>query len=391
VQNGEQQVTPIRSDDPDSFAWGVWHRRHPILIRQVRAAFPYPPEAHRALEELLEESTSGLVRPLLADVHDFEHWQEWDEGHYGEPWGSVPFLWAESFFYRRLLEAVDYFRPGPWRGIDPFAPSKHAELTTPELEADLAALAELEQLELAERRRAVLAAALWGNRADLGFRITAKAPSEAVPEADLVADDSDTLWAILDEADAPSVHLIADNAGRELLADLVLIDHLLHAEAAASVVVHVKPQPYYVSDATGADVVDVLRRLGDGPGHAAEIGRRIREALVSGTIRLRTHDFWCAPQSFRVMPTDLVTELSAATLTIAKGDLNYRRLVGDCTWPAMTPFEELTAYFPSSVAALRTLKSDVAVGLTEARLARLDAAGGAWRTDGTHAMIQARR
>lgn len=379
------------SDDPASFAWGVWHRRHPILVQQVRDAFPYPPEADRALAALLEESISGLVQPLPADAQDIEQWRAWGEGRYdGRPWADVPFLWAESFFYRRLLEAVSYFRPGPWHGADPFAPSKRAELVTPELEADLAALDDIVRLDADDRRRAVLAAALWGNRADLGFRITAKAPSEAVPEADLVADDSGVLWSILDGASTPTVHLIADNAGRELVADLVLVDHLLQAERVASVVVHLKPRPYYVSDAMGADVVDVLRRITATPGRAAEIGRRVWAALGDGTVQLRAHDFWCAPLSFHDMPGDLSAEFAGAALTILKGDLNYRRLVGDRAWPATTPFAALTDYFPSPVATLRTLKSDVAVGLTEARLARLDAAGQTWRTDGTHALIQVR-
>jgi hypothetical protein len=75
-----------------------------------------------------------------------------------------------------------------------------------------------------------------------------------------------------------------------------------------------------------------------------------------------------------------------------KGDLNYRRLIGDRLHPATTPFAEATAYFPGAVAALRTLKSDVVVGLAPATEAALDAAeGGRWRTGGTHALIQARR
>jgi hypothetical protein len=40
--------------------------------------------------------------------------------------------------------------------------------------------------------------------------------------------------------------------------------------------------------------------------------------------------------------------------------------------------------------ALRTLKSDVVVGLDAATTARLDATGTAWRTMGTHAVIQLR-
>ena len=82
--------------------------------------------------------------------------------------------------------------------------------------------------------------------------------------------------------------------------------------------------------------------------------------------------------------------MSPATLTILKGDLNYRRLIGDRTWPPTTPFTDLTAYFPTPVAALRTLKSDVAIGLTPPTVAQLDATATAWRTTGEHALIQVR-
>ena len=59
------------------------------------------------------------------------------------------------------------------------------------------------------------------------------------------------------------------------------------------------------------------------------------------------------------MPADLAEEFAASSLTLLKGDLNYRRLVGDRPGRRATPFADVTAYFPGPVAALRTLKSDV--------------------------------
>jgi hypothetical protein len=89
------------------------------------------------------------------------------------------------------------------------------------------------------------------------------------------------------------------------------------------------------------------------------------------------------------MPHDLRAEFAAATVTVLKGDLNYRRLVGDRLWPPTTPFQQATAYFPGPVAALRTLKSDVITGLSAATEAGLVAAEDQrWRTSGTHALIQ---
>lgn len=45
-------------------------------------------------------------------------------------------------------------------------------------------------------------------------------------------------------------------------------------------------------------------------------------------------------------------------------------------------------HFPSPVAALRTLKSDVVTGLPEAAVRELDDTGEAWRTSGRYAVVQ---
>ncbi|MFD6281897.1 damage-control phosphatase ARMT1 family protein [Streptomyces sp. NPDC060209] len=380
----------ITCGEPGSFARGVMAERHPALIGQVREAFPYGPRQHRALDALLHEIVHGVVEPLGPGSPDRDLWLARGREHFGRPWFDAPFLWAESYFYRRLLGAVGYFGEGPWQGIDPFASFKRAELRGDTVEEELRSLDDLAGVPSAERAAALLQASLWGNRADLGFSGPAgeSVPGEAEPG--LVADDSAALWSLLPPGSHATVAVIADNTGRELIPDLVLVDHLLERGHADRVVLHVKPGPYYVSDAMTADVVDCVRRLGRAPGEAGVIGGRVREAMATGRLDVRTHAFFCAPFPYERMPDDLREELGAATLTILKGDLNYRRLVGDRLWPATTPFADLTAYFPGAVAALRTLKSDVVVGLDPRTSERLERSGRAWRTSGTHALIQVR-
>ncbi|MEV6309360.1 damage-control phosphatase ARMT1 family protein [Streptomyces sp. NPDC051840] len=373
-----------------SFAHGVMAERHPELIGRVRGAFPYGPRQHRALDELLDEILHGVVEPLGRESPDREFWAEHGEAHFGRSWFDAPFLWAESYFYRRLLGAVGYFTDGPWRGIDPFAPFKRAELHGETVEEELRSLDGLADLPAEARGEALLQASLWGNRADLGFSGGAASTAGEAVHA-LVADDSAALWALLPPGSPGTVAVIADNAGRELIPDLVLIDHLLVRGRAARVVLHVKPAPYYVSDATTADVVDCARRLCEAPGQAGEIGARIWAAMSDGRLDVRTHPFFCAPLPYEQMPEDLRADLDAAAVTILKGDLNHRRLVGDRLWPPTTPFAALTDHFPGAVASLRTLKSDVAVGLSPSALERLDASGRAWRTSGTHASVQVRQ
>lgn len=127
----------IRGDDPASFAHSVFAERHPALIRKVQDATPYGPEQRRALDELLRNTLHGTVEPPAED----KWWDTWNaRRHAGRSWFSLPFLAAESCFYRQLLCAVGYFGPGPWQGVDPFRPFKLAELDTPEAAAELAAL-----------------------------------------------------------------------------------------------------------------------------------------------------------------------------------------------------------------------------------------------------------
>ncbi|MFF5964551.1 damage-control phosphatase ARMT1 family protein [Streptomyces collinus] len=382
----------LLGNQPGSFPHSVLAERHPAIIRQVREAFPYEPGQHRALDALLANCTEGEIEPLPADAHDRGLWETWGLGEYtGRSWFDVPWLWSESWFYRRLLQAVGYFGPGPWQGVDPFRPFKLAELDSAETDEELAALDDLAGRPAAEQAQALLHGSLWGNRADLGFRLSAEGARAADAAPGLVADDSDRLWSLLDKADGGTLYLVADNAGRELVPDLLLIAHLLHSGRIGQAVLHVKPYPYYVSDATTADVVDALRRLTGAGGAAAAYGRHLWSALGDGRLTLRAHPFSSAPLPYAEMPGDLRADFAAATLTIVKGDLNYRRLVGDRLWEPTTPFADVATCFPGPVAALRTLKSDVITGLdahTEAALVAAEEQR--WRTSGTHALIQVR-
>jgi len=138
------------------------------------------PEQRRALDDLLQELSAGVMRPFAPHAHDHASWSAWGAGLFGRPWLEAPFLWSESYFYRRLLDATGFFGPGPCRWVDPFEYLNAAELGDPALEPDLAALDDVERLPAGEQRRAKLLASLWGNRADLGFRIGASR-GQAVP------------------------------------------------------------------------------------------------------------------------------------------------------------------------------------------------------------------
>jgi uncharacterized protein with ATP-grasp and redox domains len=375
----------IGIDRPGSFSRSVFQERHPVLIANLLEDFPYPPAIRDRLEALLAESMDGTVPPEVPPGPNEPFWEARIAMCAGKPWSSLTFLGAESYFYRRLLDAVEYFTPdSPWHGIDPFAPQKHAQLDGPEILADLDAYAALAERDPHERRQALLYASLWGNQADLGFRTT----SAIAGRSAVLVDDSPAVWDLVDGPVDRPVIVVADNAGRELTADLALIDSLL-ATGTSVVELHLKPHPYFVSDATGQDVLGTLDALAASPHESVRaLAERLRKAIRAGLIRLRTHGFYAQPTTYRGLPPEIAKDFAKATLVILKGDLNYRRLVRDREWDAATPFGEIVDYFPGAVAALRTAKSDLAVGIAPTRLAELESERPDWRISGTHAMIQ---
>ena len=341
------------------FARTVFHDRHPTLIDRVAAGHPYTGDQRRRLRALLDESLTGRIGELPTDAADRDRWAA--GGHLGRPWADAPFLWAESYFYRRILDAVDHFRPGPWHGVDPFAPMKDAEL------AELGPLSLVDRGPTAEVFATLVRAAVFGNRADLSFRMQVGDVHAGEAPDELLVDDTARLWELVADPGTRSVGIVTDNAGRELAADLTLAAWLRDTGLVAEVTLHVKPFPWYVSDATPSDV-DALRRR------------------VPADVAVRTHEVWCSPVTFADLPSGL---LDAHQLVVVKGDLNYRRLVGDLAWDPTTPVRDAAPDLGVPLVALRTCKSEVVVGLDPPTVTRLDAAEPGWRISGRHGMVQA--
>ena len=370
MQTSARDAAPTITGAPGTFARSVIERRHPAIVGQVRVAHPYGPEQQHRLDALV--ATPVLEPPPDGDPArwpDAAEWAVWLRPHRGRSWFDVPFLVAESWFYRCLLDAVAFVEPGPWQGVDPFAPLKTREL------AALPAAPERAS------REALLTATVWGNQADLGFQLVAD-PDAGRHEA-LLVDESPALWQLLDRGGL-RVAWVCDNAGRELVADLLLVDRLLTDGLAAAVTLHLKPRPHFVSDATARDLSDCLAALGD-----AAVAERLRSAAADGRLGVEADAFWCAPLELRDLPPGLAARLGAADLVVLKGDLNYRRLVGDAAWPASTAFADVVQ-LPGPVAVLRTLKSDVVVGADPVVVARLDADSPGWRSEGSRGLIQVR-
>jgi len=220
---------------------------------------------------------------------------------------------------------------------------------------------------------------LWGNATDLSLLtsltyedIQKLQGSEArrAAEKNILANDLPAVYAhLLAAKKDPSkkerrVDIVLDNAGFELYVDLILAGYLLSAGLATTVVLHPKSIPWFVSDVLPGDFASLLGAIADPkrfyetrteeeelqgiePDKLSEKEIGELEFLFAewsqfhaeGQLVLRPNRVWTGPGSFWRLPKEaegLVEDLKEAELVVFKGDLNYRKLVGDVSTPSLS-------------------------------------------------------
>lgn len=379
------QPNPIRTDDSNPFAQHTIAHRLPAIVNDVM-------QSNYWLSEPMRNGLAGLrdalmnddsIAPLSLPAPDYDTWAHDSAPHTGERWQQTEWFYAETLFFRHMIQHTRYFE----NGFDPYWPMKSRELSSDGLKRLVASA-----LSVNGNLHHLLDFALWGNRIDLSHPAGLLSAEDARDE-DLLADDRAQAIAQL-EGGAGTVHIITDNAGSELAMDLVLVDALLAREI--PVMLHMKIHPTYVSDATPRDFRNFIELLESGTfdddihGPAKAWGGRLRAAFSVGALRVAPDFFWTSARWLNQLPPRLQATFDGARLVILKGDANYRRSTFDTVTAPDVRYQDLTAYFPHPLLAIRTLKSDPVFGLDAGHAARLDAQHGAqnWRVIGKYGVIQ---
>lgn len=85
---------------------------------------------------------------------------------------------------------------------------------------------------------------------------------------------------------------------------------------------------------------------------------------------------------------ELHNSFVGSKLLIFKGDLNYRKLVGDVCWPHTEKFSvALRGFGPAPLVTLRTIKADVAVGLQPGQAEKVAENDTDWLLTGKYAVV----
>jgi uncharacterized protein with ATP-grasp and redox domains len=385
--------------EPNSFALYTIRERLPAILQQAIAdsSFLLPSDIIK-LETLAREIPEGRIRPIQpGNGGDETAWAEYVTPFDGKLWAAIPFYFAEAYFYRRILEAIRYFWADPPYHRDPFVQQKFLSLETARVAIRAIAPATpptpQPPHQLHDPLIRLLFLALWGNRVDLSlWSATAsdRIRTDVTQDAEKVlVDHSAVLADELSQRQSIRLDWIADNAGFELVCDLVMIDFLLSTQIAQTVYLHLKPHPLFVSDAMLPDVFGTLAKLAEDEDVAVRsLAIRLQTFFHDKRLRLEDDWFWAAPLPFWEMPLHLKQQLAQAQWVVIKGDANYRRLLGDRHWNFTTPLAAIAGDFPAPFIALRTLKSEVVAGLQAKQVEWLNLHDPQWLINGQWGVIQ---
>ncbi|GAA6007412.1 hypothetical protein JCM11491_004154 [Sporobolomyces phaffii] len=386
------------------------------------------------MEDLMDDlHANSKLRPIVDDGEgDIPLWNKEIAKYFrGKDFMNAPWLFAEAYKYRRLHECFSLSKY--WKDYDVFfrqkcdtfsrssdavfelslrfaEPFKHDNDESKQLEAKRLMFHELTQV------------CLWGNSTDLSLLINMSEEDIkrlqstggdhlAATEQNILGNDLQKVWEYVasdkfgGKAKGGRMDFVLDNAGFELYCDCVYADWLIQSGLCSQIRFHGKRFAWFVSDVTRKDFNWLLNSMvyghlfpeasDDQVASLKAMGLRWKEYVKKGEWVYEEHPFWISGYTFWELKSeapDLFLHLADSDLVIFKGDLNHRKLTYDCHAPPSTPFPMAIGPLATEpgappVLSLRTIKSDVVVGIPPNKAEELDESEKGWKISGKYAVV----
>lgn len=416
-----------------SFAYPTIKDRCPIILckiidqlyrDRINIGRDHGNEAQEGLKSIIEQlsklryemQTDKEISPLLDNHESSKVWNNYLENEksagLGSTWFSAAWMWVECYMYRRIQQS--FTEISPLRNFDFFKNLKEQGFQESLLSMEQLAEWFLQRVcrredndssatgsQAEDLFHVLLQISLWGNKCDLSISAGSQQSATGDPVGQLnllkqriLVDQTRSTWQSISQSNLV-IDIVMDNAGYELFTDLCLADFLVCFNKAAKLRFRVKNQPWFVSDTTKQDFHWTINNLSSNPESRpslAALGARWRGYLDTGVWSVDADPFWTYPHVFSQMrkaDPQLYARLAEAQLVIFKGDLNYRKLVGDLNWETTAPFRDcLQGFLPTNILTLRTLKADVVTGLDDGRAEKVSQEDEAWMVNGGWGLIQ---
>ncbi|KAH6584257.1 hypothetical protein BASA61_007568 [Batrachochytrium salamandrivorans] len=318
-------------------------------------------------------------------------------------WFNAPWLLVECYMYRMLRQIIT--DRNAWRDFDIFQEDKKASLA-----GSIQSVLKLSSVlgnktvgvdhdTIQELLQSDLSLLVNAKHTDMHKMQVSRKDQLIASQGNIIVNNTDRVINKLQTIHTGEIIFVLDNAGIELFSDLCLADHLT-LSTECCIVFETKQYGWFVSDATIADfhyTLNECERHGQiNECHAlVQAVSRWRSWLESGRWKLREDPFWMTPFSFWRIPEKaptLLKSLVAAKFIFFKGDLNYRKMVHDASWPTTTPFSDAIGPLGKAKIApfvmLRTCKSDTVVGIEEGQEDILNQTDANWMVNGKFGMVQ---
>jgi len=421
---------PLSAKYKDTFAFPTIKDRCPVILCKVidhlhrernNIGRELGPEAMEGLYKVVEElsklryemQTNKPIVDLVDGVGNASAWntylKEQKKTESNPAWFSSAWMWVECYMYRRIAQAINLTGVSQLQGLDFFRQQKeegyHGSLSSMrQLGSWL--LPQISKLSPGTEQLVwdtLVQVSLWGNKCDLSISAGDRAVASGDPvsalqqlKGNILTDNKGEAWqCLVARGKGATVDIVMDNSGFELFTDLCLAEFLVTSGLAAKVRMRVKDQPWFVSDTTPQDITWTLNQLARGVDDTdplVVLSGRWSSYIQSGVWTVQADSFWTFPHSFNMMAsTDpaLYSELGEADLLIFKGDLNYRKLVGDLNWETTVTFKTaLQGFLPSPILSLRTAKADVMVGLEAGQAEMVTKEDKQWMVNGQWGVVQ---
>ncbi|KAL3275527.1 hypothetical protein HHI36_020286 [Cryptolaemus montrouzieri] len=343
------------------------------------------------------------MTPIISDDPDAQVFNEHlkkrkiEDGH-TSPY-NTQMLFAEAYIYRRIkaifenktiLKNYDYFKKIKEDAFEDATP----------IMRELAIHME-EGCECISDKDAIfdlIKIALWANKYDLALNKGVEHGTHLnfarKMEPNVACDNSEAIWeAFRSNHDNDTIAYVPDNAGYELFCDLALCDMLFTKGLTSHVTFHTKTIPSYVSDVTKNDIIWMIQTLKKHiDPHLRCLGQRWDEYMANQSWEIVEDPFWHYPLDYTQMQEyapELYDKLASANLIIFKGDLAYRKLLGDINWDPDTPLDQgLRGFLPAKLCVLRTVKYGVVCGIASEVAEKCMKADTNWKESGNYGLIQ---